>query len=114
MEEQAGAISAAEDRFDWWRGRLGLLLAPAVFLALWLWPAGAMSSEAHRLLAVFGLVIWLWLTEAIPLALTALLGPALCVVFGVCTEREAFRGFGNPILFLFMGSFMLAEAMMHH
>lgn len=114
MEEQAGAISAAEDRFDWWRGRLGLLLAPAVFLALWFWPVGAISSEAHRLLAVFGLVIWLWLTEAIPLAVTALLGPALCVVFGVCGEKEAFRGFGNPILFLFVGSFLLAEAMMHH
>lgn len=114
MEEQAGAISAAEDRFDWWRRRLGLVLTPAVFLALWFCPAGAISPEAHRLLAVFGLVIWLWLTEAIPLAVTALLGPALCVVFGVCGEKEAFRGFGNPILFLFVGSFLLAEAMMHH
>lgn len=114
MEEPEGAISAGEGQFDWWRRRLGLLLAPAIFLGLWVMPAHDMAGEAHRLLAVFGLVIWLWLTEAVPLALTALLGPALCVVFGVCSEKEAFRGFGNPILFLFIGSFMLAEAMMHH
>lgn len=114
MDEAAGRISAAEDRFDRWRRRLGLILAPVVFGVLWVLPVAGLSLEAHRLLAVFGLVIWLWLTEAMPLAVTALLGPALCVVFGVSGEKEAFRGFGNPILFLFMGSFMLAEAMMHH
>lgn len=114
MDEPEVAVSAGEDRFDRWRKRLGLVLAPVIFACLWLVPVAGLSGEAHRLLAVFGLVIWLWLTEAIPLAVTALLGPALCVAVGVCAEREAFRGFGNPILFLFMGSFMLAEAMMHH
>ncbi len=114
MDEPEGAVSAIEDKFDRWRRRLGLLLAPAVFAALWFIPVHGLGQDAHRLLAVFGLVIWLWLTEAIPLAMTALAGPALCVLFGVCSEKEAFRGFGNPILFLFVGSFMLAEAMMHH
>lgn len=66
------------------------------------------------MLAVFGLVITLWITEAIPLAVTALLGPALCVVCGVNSEREVFKSFGHPILFLFLGSFLLAEGMLHH
>ncbi|HPA17532.1 MAG TPA: DASS family sodium-coupled anion symporter [Verrucomicrobiae bacterium] len=114
MGDSEGAVSAVEDQFDRWRRRVGLVLAPVVFGVLWFVPVEGMSGEAHRLLSVFGLVIWLWLTEAIPLAVTALMGPALCVVFGVCSEKEAFRGFGNPILFLFMGSFMLAQAMMHH
>jgi sodium-dependent dicarboxylate transporter 2/3/5 len=114
MREPAGAISKGEERFEQWRRRSGYVLAPLVFAALWLLPISGLNAEAHRLLAVFGLVITLWITEAIPLAVTALLGPALCVVCGVYSEREAFASFGNPILFLFLGSFVLAEAMLHH
>ena len=35
------------------------------------------SVEAHRLLAVLGAVVVLWMTESIPLAVTALVGPVL-------------------------------------
>jgi len=114
MNEPAAAISRGEVRFEFWRHRTGFFLAPLVFLALWFLPVSGLSEAAHRLLAIFGLVITLWVTEAIPLAVTALLGPALCVVCGVNTEREVFKSFGSPILFLFMGSFLLAEAMLHH
>lgn len=100
--------------FDLWRQRAGLVLAPLVFAVLWFMPVEGLEPPAHRLLAVFGLVIVLWMTEAIPLAVTALFGPALCVVVGVAPEREMFRGFGNPIIFLFLGSFLLAQAMHHH
>lgn len=102
------------ERFERWRRRAGLVLAPAVFLALWWLPVAGLAENAHRLLAVFGLVVALWLTEAIPLAVTALLGPTLCVVCGVGTDKEMFKGFGHPIIFLFLGSFLLAEAMLHH
>lgn len=105
---------AAEERFERARRTAGLALAPTVFLVLWLLPTAGLSEAAHRLLAVFGLVIVLWMTEAIPLAMTALLGPSLAVVFGVMSEREMFRSFGNPILFLFLGSFLVAEAMLRH
>lgn len=114
MTEPTGAISSAEERFETGRRRLGYVLAPLVFLVLWLVPISGLDEVAHRLLAVFGLVITLWVTEAIPLAVTALLGPALCVVCGVSSEREVFKSFGNPILFLFLGSFLLAEGMLRH
>ena len=114
MTEPAGAISSAEERFEMGRRRLGYVLAPLVFLLLWILPIPGLNETAHRLLAVFGLVITLWVTEAIPLAVTALLGPALCVVCGVSTERDIFKSFGNPILFLFLGSFLLAEGMLRH
>lgn len=106
--------AAAGDGFDLWRRRAGLVAAPLVFLGVWLLPISGLTVEAHRLLAVFGLVITLWLTEAIPLAVTALLGPALCVVCGVGTNKEMFRSFGHPIIFLFLGSFLLAEGVLHH
>lgn len=108
------ALSGGEERFESWRKRLGLFLAPVVFAALWFAPLQGLEPPAHRLFAVFGLVITLWITEAIPLPVTALLGPALCVVCGVATQGEIFRSFGNPILFLFLGSFLLAEAMLRH
>jgi sodium-dependent dicarboxylate transporter 2/3/5 len=114
MTESTPTISPAEARFEFWRRRLGGLLAPIVFLTLWFLPVTGLSEGAHRLLAVVGLVITLWVSEAIPLAVTALLGPALCVVLGVSSEREVFKSFGHPILFLFLGSFLLAEGMLRH
>lgn len=109
----AGVMSAGELRFEWWRKRLGLVLAPVVFATLWVLPVPGLDGPAHRLLAVFGAVVLLWISEAIPLPVTALLAPALCVLCGVMTDREVFRSFGNPILFLFLGSFLLAQAMLH-
>jgi len=114
MSDSAVAMSSAEARFESWRRRLGFIAAPIVFATLWLIPITGLNDEAHRLLAVFGLVITLWISEAIPLAVTALLGPALCVVCGVMTEKEVFKSFGNPILFLFLGSFLVAEGMTYH
>jgi sodium-dependent dicarboxylate transporter 2/3/5 len=114
MSAPAVQDAGFEEGFDLWRRRVGLWLAPIVFLALWWVPLSGLSVEAHRLLAVFGLVVTLWLTEAIPLAAAALLGPTLCVVCGVSTDKEMFKNFGHPIIFLFLGSFLLAEAMLHH
>jgi len=64
--------------------------------------------------AVMGLVITLWLTEALPLAITAMLGPCVAVMLGVTTGREALAPFADPIIFLFIGGFMLAQAMFVH
>jgi len=114
MTTPTSAISRAEERFEFNRRRIGYLLAPVIFAGLWFAPLSGLSDVAHRCFAVLCLVITLWITEAIPLAATALLGPALCVVCGVSSEREVFKSFGNPILFLFLGSFLLAEGMLHH
>ena len=64
--------------------------------------------------AIMGLVVTLWLTEALPLAVTAILGPCLAVVMGIAGGREALAPFADPIIFLFIGGFMLAQAMFVH
>ncbi|HET6407943.1 MAG TPA: DASS family sodium-coupled anion symporter [Chthoniobacteraceae bacterium] len=102
-----------ESTFDLWRARVGTVLAPIVFFALWFAPL-PLSYPAHALAAILGLTIVLWVTEAIPMAATALLGPALCVVFGVAKDKEVFASFGHPICMLFIGSFLLAQAMQKH
>lgn len=103
-----------EERFERWRRSVGLAAAPIVFAVLWMLPVAGLSAAAHRLLAVIGAVVALWVTEAIPLAVTAMLGPALCVLLGIGSARETFRGFADPIIFLFLGSFLIAEAMLRH
>ncbi|WP_336433159.1 DASS family sodium-coupled anion symporter [Hallella bergensis] len=52
------------------------------------------------------------MTEPVPIPVTSLIGPTLCVVFGVVKMKEAFAAFANPMIFLFMGGFMIAKAMM--
>lgn len=97
-----------------WRTWAGLVLAPVLFVVLLLLPIGGLSVSAHRLLAVLGAVITLWISEAVPLPVTALFGPVLCVLLGIASVKDAFRGFADPIIFLFLGGFLLAEAMLYH
>jgi sodium-dependent dicarboxylate transporter 2/3/5 len=91
----------------------GLVLGPAAFAAMLASPTG-LEPEAHRLAAVLAWVVVYWVTEAIPLAATALFGPALAVVLGVAGAQETFASFGHPILFVFIGSFLIARAMAAH
>ena len=107
-------ISKAEKRFDFYRKTVSLFLGPFVFLALLITPVPELSAEAHRLCAIMGLVLIFWVGEPIPIPATALLGPALCVIFAVAKSSVVFAPFSNPIIFLFIGSFMLAEAMKTH
>jgi len=114
MNEPLPALSAREERFERLRQRAGLFLAPVVLLVLWFLPLHDLKPAPHRLLAILGAVVTLWITEAVPLPITALLGPALCVLAGVGAAKDIFRGFADPIIFLFLGSFLIAEAMLHH
>ncbi len=100
--------------FDLWRNRLGFAFAPIVIVALWLLPFPSLSTEAHRLAAIAAGVIILWFCESLPLAVTALLGPALCVVAGVTDAKSALAPFAHPVIFLFMGSFMIARSITIH
>ncbi len=109
-EKRIGRVSELEERFELWRRRTGLFAAPFVALVLYAlgvgWPA-----EQRRLAAVLALVIVFWITEAIPIPATALLGPALCALLGVGEVRAVLRPFADPIIFVFLGSFLLARAM---
>ena len=109
-----GALTEAERRFERLRRSIGFFLGPLVFLTLSLLPMNNLSSRAHTLAAVIGWVIVWWITEPVPIPATSLLGAALCVLTGVTNAKGAFAPFGDPIIFLFMGSFILARAMSIH
>jgi sodium-dependent dicarboxylate transporter 2/3/5 len=103
----------AEERFNKHRQTFGLIAGPLIAIGILLMPT-ALPPPAQRVAAVLALMIVLWMTEALPLAVTALLGPTLCVMLGVASAQAAYAPFADPVIFLFIGSFILAEAMVVH
>ena len=120
LEEQAEVLTAAEQRFELARQTAGLFMGPSAFLVMLLAPL-PLSFNQKALAAIFTFVIVFWLTEAIPIPVTALLALALCVVFQVPTAAGGqsptaivFSSFTSSTIFLFLGAFIIAKAMARH
>jgi sodium-dependent dicarboxylate transporter 2/3/5 len=90
------------------------VLAPLVLVGLLVTPMPGLSTPAHRLAAIAAMTVVLWISEAIPLAVAALLAPALAVLLGVAPAAQVFAPFAHPLIFMFIGGFMLAEALAVH
>ncbi|HSR12029.1 MAG TPA: DASS family sodium-coupled anion symporter [Thermodesulfobacteriota bacterium] len=112
--EAKATLSPAEERFERIRNTVGIFLGPLVALILYLTPMPSISPQAHTLAAIIvWIVIW-WITEPVPIPISSLMGAVLCVLFGVADARKALAPFAEPTIFLFLGSFILAEAMAIH
>ena len=94
------------------RKMTGAVLGPLCAIVLWLMPIDGLSEQAHHLLAVMSLIAIWWITEPIAIPLTSLFGPTLCVILGIVPIKDAYDQFANPMIFLFMGGFLLAKGMM--
>jgi len=112
--EAKETLSAGEERFEYWRNTIGLFLGPLIGFILYLVPMPDLTPQAHILAAILGLIVTWWICEPVPIPITALLGAVLCVVFGVADAKTVFAPFADPIIFLFLGSFILAEAKAIH
>ncbi|WP_447978894.1 SLC13 family permease [Candidatus Nitrospira bockiana] len=100
-----------ESRTRW--GWVALVAGPTASVVFSLLPV-PLAPEAHALAAILLCVVVYWIAEPIPLPMTALLGTAACVLTGLASAKTAFAAYGHPIIFLFIGSFLLAEAMAVH
>jgi sodium-dependent dicarboxylate transporter 2/3/5 len=89
----------------------GLAAGPLAFAAVLAWPEPGLVPAAHRLAAVFAWAVVYWLTEALPPAVTALLASLLAIVLGIAPAAAVLAPYADPVIFLFLGSFILAEAM---
>ena len=90
---------------------LSFLLGPALAaLMLLADPPGGMSGTAWRTAALGLLMVVWWVTEAVPIAATALLPLALLPVLGVMNVGAAAAPYANPVIYLFFGGFVLAAA----
>ena len=104
--------SNQDSSFDRKRRIIGAIFCPICAILVWITPISGLTPEGHKLLAIMTLVALWWITEPVPIPVTSLIGPTLCVVFDVVKMKEAFAAFANPMIFLFMGGFMIAKAMM--
>ena len=91
--------------------RAGFWLGPALAgVVLLLPPPATVSEHAHLLSAVAVLMAVWWMTEALPVAVTALLPLALFPFLGIATAGEVAPSYGNNLIWLFFGGFQLAFA----
>jgi sodium-dependent dicarboxylate transporter 2/3/5 len=95
------------------RKKIGLVSAPLLAILTYLYPFN-LNTNAHILLAIMVFAIIFWFAEVIPLSMTALLGVSLAVLFGLTSVKAAFASLGNPIVLLFIGSFLIAQSMTNH
>lgn len=94
------------------RQRIGLFLGIIIFILMLLLPApGTLGTAGWHAAAVALLMGTWWITEAIPIAATALIPLVLFPILGVNSIDDAARPYANPLIFLFMGGFMIAIAM---
>jgi sodium-dependent dicarboxylate transporter 2/3/5 len=118
-EERTSAVKPGDEQRPFFKRRDTWLVVAALLLV----PLGSVfpvDAGLHgdldplkvRLgLGIFLCIGFLWVTEALPLAATALLVPVLGVMAGVMDMKSALSGFADPLIFLFFGGFALASAM---
>lgn len=95
--------------------RIGFWLGPAVFAVVYFFVDPAfISPGAFKVLAIAAWMIAWWVTEAVPFPVTALLPLVAFPFLGVMKMSEAASPYANPIIFLFMGGFMIALALEKH
>jgi len=90
----------------------GLFAGPLFFALMLLIPNPLpLEPEAWKVMAAASWMIIWWITEAVPIFATALIPMTLMPLLGIFSISESTSPYANPIIFLFMGGFLIALAM---
>jgi len=91
----------------------GILAAVVLFLGILAFPLGTdiLPHQARLTAAVVALMVTLWVTEAIPLEVTALVPLVAFPLLGILTVQQSAAPYADPVIFLFLGGFIIARAM---
>lgn len=90
--------------------RIGFILGPVAFLTILLFGVGA-HDPAQRVIAVAAWMLIWWVTEALPIYITAMLPMVFFPALGIMDVKDTFMPYASPIIFLFLGGFIIALAM---
>ena len=90
---------------------IGLVSGPLAFILILLFfhPEGLNPAANAILASTIWIAIW-WITEAIPIAVTALLPIILFPLTGGLGLSETTASFGHKYVFLYVGGFIIAIA----
>lgn len=92
------------------KNNLGLIFGLLVFIIILLLPEPeSMDIVTWQTAAVALLMAILWITEALPLYVTALLPIIFFPLLGISSVKDAASPFAHPLIFLFLGGFLLAQ-----
>ena len=85
-------------------------MAILAFIVVMLIPMNGLSYPGQAAIALLVFAIIMWATEAVHLAVTSLIILFIQPIIGVESFNAAVIGFANPIIFLMIGGFIIAEA----
>ncbi len=89
--------------------RIGFVLGLLLFVIILIIPdLAGMPVAAQKMAAVTVLMAVWWITEAIPIPVTALLPLVLYPLLGITDARTAATPYANHLIFLFLGGFIIA------
>ncbi len=92
--------------------QLGYLLGPLLFVfVMFLPPPQGMTVEGKAVLAITLWIATWWITQPIPIPATALLPIVLMPATEVLTSKEVTSNYANPLIYIFLGGFMIALSM---
>ena len=91
--------------------RIGLILGIILPVAVLLFTDFGETDSIKRMAAVSLMMSIFWITEAIPLAATALLPLVLFPILGIASSKATASQYMNSTIFLLTGGFMIALAM---
>ncbi len=92
----------------------GCLIALGAFLAILALPtSNSLGVEGHRLIALSVACLVLWVTEALPISVTAIIAIAGQAFIGVTTLRQASVNFISPVFFFVLAMFLFAACIRH-
>lgn len=106
-----GLLDPAEEKKVLVRKRIGLLAGVVLAFIVYFAMPNDLEQAARLTAAVASLMAVWWMTEAIPLAATALVPLVLFPALNVAPIEEVAPPYANDIIFLFMGGFLLALAL---
>lgn len=89
---------------------MGIPLAIGLFILVLLVPTPGLSFSGHAAIALLVFAVIMWATEALHLAVTSLIILFVQPIIQVASFTNAVIGFANPIIFLMIGGFIIAEA----
>ncbi|WP_436938585.1 SLC13 family permease [Staphylococcus xylosus] len=91
--------------------KIGLILGPLLFLIFYFIPGiTGLDDSPRAVLAITLFVATWWITEAIPIPATSLLPLILLPLTGGTDEVIASSAYADPIVFMYMGGFIIALA----
>jgi sodium-dependent dicarboxylate transporter 2/3/5 len=90
---------------------LGFVLGPAIAAAIcFVGPPEGLSQQAWITIALLALMVVWWVSEAVPIAATALLPILVLPSLQIMPAADAAAPYADPVIYLFIGGFMLAAA----